>query len=198
MPASSQDQKPGSNATRRRDRPLVRAIPHKSLPELFCVLDHLVGLLDRVLNSQVTGTKPLQVQMDQARKQALAEMGGQTTFFVLADRLEVQMANDEEVLLWDGQGWIGGGRDKFWFKTEGEFVFRLDPRGKVAFIVQESSGIDFKPLGHETLNVDHGMDKIIGLGIVANTDLDIKIGSDRMRPETLEFGLLQLVFGFGF
>ncbi|MEQ1514948.1 MAG: hypothetical protein ABL931_00495, partial [Usitatibacteraceae bacterium] len=31
------------------------------LLELFCMLDHLVGLLDRVFNSQVTGAKPLQV-----------------------------------------------------------------------------------------------------------------------------------------
>ena len=30
--------------------------------ELICMLDHLVGLLDRVLNSQATDTKPLQVQ----------------------------------------------------------------------------------------------------------------------------------------
>ncbi|MFB0875858.1 hypothetical protein ACETPF_19900, partial [Sphingobium sp. sgz301304] len=30
--------------------------------ELFTMLDHLVGLLERALNSQVTGTKTLQVQ----------------------------------------------------------------------------------------------------------------------------------------
>jgi hypothetical protein len=34
--------------------------PHRFLLELFCMLDHLVGLLDQVLNSQVTGTKPVQ------------------------------------------------------------------------------------------------------------------------------------------
>ncbi|WP_394658122.1 hypothetical protein, partial [uncultured Novosphingobium sp.] len=35
---------------------------HRLLLELFCVLDHLVGLLLRALIAQVTGAKPLQVQ----------------------------------------------------------------------------------------------------------------------------------------
>jgi hypothetical protein len=35
--------------------------------ELFGMLDHLVGLLERVLNSQVTGTKPVQVHLMQRR-----------------------------------------------------------------------------------------------------------------------------------
>ncbi|WP_221227473.1 hypothetical protein, partial [Stakelama sediminis] len=32
--------------------------------ELYTMLDHLVGLLERTLNSQVTGAKPVQVQFD--------------------------------------------------------------------------------------------------------------------------------------
>ncbi|MGB7373070.1 hypothetical protein, partial [Pontixanthobacter sp.] len=40
---------------------------HGLLLELFCMLLHLVGLLARVLNSQVTGTKPLQVQIHISR-----------------------------------------------------------------------------------------------------------------------------------
>jgi len=65
-------------------------------------------------------------EMDQARKDTQAAMGGQTTYFLMADRLETQMAHGNEVLLWDGQGWISGDVDKFWFKTEGEYAFAED------------------------------------------------------------------------
>lgn len=65
-------------------------------------------------------------EMDRARKETQAAMGGQTTYFLMADRLETQMANGDEVFLWDGQGWIGGDIDKFWFKTEGKYAFAED------------------------------------------------------------------------
>ncbi|MGE4322676.1 MAG: transposase, partial [Sphingobium sp.] len=38
--------------------------PHRLLLELFCMLDHLVGLLLRALIAQVTGAKPLQVHKE--------------------------------------------------------------------------------------------------------------------------------------
>jgi hypothetical protein len=46
----------------RTRQPTRQRNPHRFLLELFTMLDHLVGLLDRVFNPQVTGTKPLQVQ----------------------------------------------------------------------------------------------------------------------------------------
>jgi hypothetical protein len=45
----------------RTRQPTRQRNPHRFLLELFTMLDHLVGLLDRVFNPQVTGTKPLQV-----------------------------------------------------------------------------------------------------------------------------------------
>ena len=38
--------------------------PHRLPPELFCMLDHLAGLLERALCSQATGAKPVQVHID--------------------------------------------------------------------------------------------------------------------------------------
>ena len=64
--------------------------------------------------------------MDEARKEVQAGSGGMTTSFVMVDRLEAQMTDGEDVLLWDAQGWIGGDIDKFWFKTEGEYGFDED------------------------------------------------------------------------
>ncbi|WP_295637935.1 hypothetical protein, partial [Novosphingobium sp.] len=43
-------------------QPAAQRNPHRLTLEIFCMLLHLIGLLDRVLNSQVTGAKPLQVQ----------------------------------------------------------------------------------------------------------------------------------------
>jgi hypothetical protein len=55
-----------ANAQIRRNartrQPTRQRNPHRFLLELFTVLDHLVGLLVRAFNSQVTGAKPLQVQ----------------------------------------------------------------------------------------------------------------------------------------
>jgi hypothetical protein len=42
-------------------QPAAQPYPHSFLLELFITLDHVVGLLVRVLNAQVTGAKPLQV-----------------------------------------------------------------------------------------------------------------------------------------
>ena len=41
--------------------------PHRPLLELFGMLHHVLGLLLRALNAQVTGTKPLQVQPGQGQ-----------------------------------------------------------------------------------------------------------------------------------
>lgn len=58
--------------------------------------------------------------MTEARKDIQAEGGAQPAFMIMADRLEVQFADDEDTLLWDGQGWYGGDINKFWVKTEGD------------------------------------------------------------------------------
>ncbi len=40
--------------------------------------------------------------------------------FLLVDRLEYAAQPGPNVRNWDAQGWVGGDRNKFWFKTEGE------------------------------------------------------------------------------
>jgi copper resistance protein B len=58
--------------------------------------------------------------MAEARREVQAEGGAQQNYLIMADRLEVQFADDEDTLLWDGQGWYGGDINKFWLKTEGD------------------------------------------------------------------------------
>lgn len=40
--------------------------------------------------------------------------------YVLTDRLEFSSGDEPSALAWDVQGWYGGDRNKFWWKTEGE------------------------------------------------------------------------------
>lgn len=65
-------------------------------------------------------------EMAQARNQIQSVHGGKKELFLMADRLETQFADGNERLLWDGQGWVGGDINKFWFKTEGEYAFNED------------------------------------------------------------------------
>lgn len=47
-------------------------------------------------------------------------MDKQPFTFILLDRLEYRSQAGPNLRTWDGQGWIGGDMNKFWFKTEGE------------------------------------------------------------------------------
>lgn len=62
------------------------------------------------------------VEMEEAHHHMTQEMGGQTIFFLQADRLEVQSNEGAGVALWEAQGWIGGDYQRFWFKTEGDYA----------------------------------------------------------------------------
>ena len=61
---------------------------------------------------------------DADRAAAFPDVKGHTVhdeavhYFVLVDQLEWQ-AGDGDVVSWDSKGWIGGDRDRFWFRTEG-------------------------------------------------------------------------------
>jgi copper resistance protein B len=41
------------------------------------------------------------------------------SYFVLFDQLEWQATDDGSSVSWDNKGWIGGDRDRLWFRTEG-------------------------------------------------------------------------------
>lgn len=62
------------------------------------------------------------VEMAKARAAIKAEHGSHLGSFVIVDRLEYQSRDGDPEILWDAQGWIGGDIEKFWFKTEGEYL----------------------------------------------------------------------------
>ena len=45
---------------------------------------------------------------------------------VLGDRLEYRTNEDNDILLWDGDAWIGGDYNKLYLESEGEYNFRSD------------------------------------------------------------------------
>ena len=61
--------------------------------------------------------------MAKSRAEVQHEGGGQTNWFVMADRFETQFTDDEEALIFDGQGWYGGDVNKLWIKAEAEYSF---------------------------------------------------------------------------
>ena len=61
-----------------------------------------------------------------ARRALYREHGGATNWFALADRLEYQSNDGSPTVLFDGQGWWGGDRNKLWIKSEVEYDFSED------------------------------------------------------------------------
>lgn len=47
--------------------------------------------------------------------------------FMQADRLEIGAGDNDDINVWDVQGWMGGDHNKFWFKSEGEGVLGESP-----------------------------------------------------------------------
>lgn len=65
-------------------------------------------------------------EMEAAREALRAGTGGQIGYMAFADRFEYRTNEGDGLLLWDGQAWIGGDIDKFWLKTEGEYLLEQD------------------------------------------------------------------------
>jgi len=63
-----------------------------------------------------------EAEMAEARDQVLASHGDLRTTYLQAERFELQAFDDEDVLLLDGNAWIGGDINKLWFKTELEYL----------------------------------------------------------------------------
>jgi copper resistance protein B len=61
--------------------------------------------------------------MKDARQDVLKEHGGQTAYFVYGDRLEFLTGEGNPSLIFNGQAWWGGDRNKLWLKTETEYSF---------------------------------------------------------------------------
>ena len=60
--------------------------------------------------------------MERAREQLAQENGGQAFGTLMAERLEYR-AGEEDLYLWDVQGWYGGDIDRLFLKSEGEGEF---------------------------------------------------------------------------
>ncbi|NHK27191.1 copper resistance protein B [Parvularcula flava] len=64
--------------------------------------------------------------MAESRNKAQHHAGGQTFWFVMADRFELQFTDDEETGVWEAQGWLGGDINRLFVKTEGEYSLEHD------------------------------------------------------------------------
>ncbi len=60
-------------------------------------------------------------EMAKSRAEVQASHGATPHLFAMADRLETQFSDGDEVTVWDLQGWYGGDIDKLWVKSEGEW-----------------------------------------------------------------------------
>lgn len=54
-------------------------------------------------------------------------MGDMPFAMLMADRLEAGFADEADTWVWDLQGWYGGDRHRWWFKSEGEGEFGSSP-----------------------------------------------------------------------
>jgi len=63
-------------------------------------------------------------RMAAARKAVKKSMGGQSGYYLQADRLEFQSNEGDGLVLWDLQGWYGGDINKLWLKSEGEYILQ--------------------------------------------------------------------------
>ncbi|EED35156.1 copper resistance B [Luminiphilus syltensis NOR5-1B] len=60
--------------------------------------------------------------MATARSKLQEGHGNQVNSLIIAERLEYSTNDTGDAVVWEGQGWLGTDRNKFWVKTEGEYV----------------------------------------------------------------------------
>ena len=60
-------------------------------------------------------------EMAAARAALKKGHGDQITSLILGERFEYQSNEGDPLTVWEAQAWIGGDRQKLWFKTEGEY-----------------------------------------------------------------------------
>lgn len=67
----------------------------------------------------IWGSEVMAAERERERKMH----GDFAVLWIQADRLEAQVRNGDDGILWDVQGYYGGTTSKFWFKSEGEGAF---------------------------------------------------------------------------
>ncbi|MFK8067576.1 MAG: copper resistance protein B [Gammaproteobacteria bacterium] len=61
-------------------------------------------------------------EMEAARQSLKSHHGNSSQLFIMADRFEYKTNEGNSVNVWEGQGWYGNDLNKFWIKTEGEYI----------------------------------------------------------------------------
>ncbi|WP_341197750.1 copper resistance protein B [Hyphomonas chukchiensis] len=65
-------------------------------------------------------------EMAAARHHIFSHHGATRQLSIMADRLEVQSADEGDTLVWDGNAWYGGDVNKLWLKSEGDYPLESD------------------------------------------------------------------------
>jgi len=60
-------------------------------------------------------------EMAASRAAVQQKMGGTKHSLIMLDRLERQISDTTQTIVWDAQGWYGGDIDKIWIKSEGAY-----------------------------------------------------------------------------
>lgn len=59
-------------------------------------------------------------------------MDDKTYVFFMTDRLEYYGTEGPDPIVWDVQGWVGGNKNKFWFKSEGK-ALTIEKEGEMEY-----------------------------------------------------------------
>jgi copper resistance protein B len=87
----------------------------------------LLCFMPSLVSAQGGDAEPYDPQAMRAAREAVKQgMGGQTQWLVNGERVEYRSNDGNDALLWDLEGWVGGDINKFWIKTEGEYIFPSD------------------------------------------------------------------------
>lgn len=74
------------------------------------------------------------VEMERARKNLRLHHGGQPAYLVMGEHTEFQSNGGDSLYFWDAQAWYGNDSNKFWLKSEGEYL--LEQEGLDEFEIQ--------------------------------------------------------------
>jgi copper resistance protein B len=138
-----------------------------------------------------------EAEMAAARRTGLQSHGNTVTGFVMADRLEFQSGDDEDLVLWDLQGWRGGDLNKLWVKAEGAYGIDDDAFEEAEAQMLWSRAIspffDLQAGVRQTVEPDARTDAVIGIQGLApqwfEVDVAAFIGEDITARAEAEYDL---------
>jgi copper resistance protein B len=84
--------------------------------------------------------------------------GDTLNYLVIAERLENQMHDGNNSLVWEAQGWVGYDINKLWLKSEGEYDFEANDTG--AFELQALWSHAISPFWDIQLGLRHDFENV--------------------------------------